>query len=252
MLNSAWAIAVALSLQTPAPQPPPPEVTWPDDKPITRLVPNLVNDARALPSWDTLFILGGGGAVALMAHSQDDDLAEWAAESGSSASGFGRVLGNGLTQGTIALVGYGIGRVNKDGKTTHVASDLIRAQVLNGLLTQTLKFTINRTRPSGGDHAFPSGHTSATFASATVLQKHLGWKVGVPSYALASFVGWTRIRDRAHWLTDVIFGAALGTVSARTVTLGHHRNGWAVVPVRTNGGVAVYLMKVDRPKSRAR
>ena len=155
-------------------------------------------------------------------------------------------------QSGVALVVYAVGRINDDDKATHIASDLIRAQALNGLLTQGLKYTVNRARPSGGRHSFPSGHASATFASATILQKHFGWKVGAPSYAVASFVGWTRVRDRAHWLSDVLFGAALGTVSARSVTIGHQRNGWTVVPMRTRGGFAVYLMKADRSASRTR
>ena len=49
---------------------------------------------------------------------------------------------------------------------THVGSDLIRGQILNGIFTTTLKFAANRTRPTGSAYSFPSGHASATFTSA--------------------------------------------------------------------------------------
>ena len=72
----------------------------------------------------------------------------------------------------------------------------------------------------------PSGHTSATFASAAVLQDHFGWKVGVPSFAVAGFVGWTRIRDQHHWLTDVLVGAMIGfAVGYGMPTLPHYGRG---------------------------
>ena len=41
-------------------------------------------------------------------------------------------------------------------------------KVLTGtlLVTYTLKLSINKERPDGGDYSFPSGHTSVAFASA--------------------------------------------------------------------------------------
>ena len=62
------------------------------------------------------------------------------------------------------------------------------------------------------------------FASATVLQRHFGWKVGVPAYAVASYVAASRVEVKHHYLSDVAFGAALGIVAGRTVPVGHgHR-----------------------------
>jgi len=115
--------------------------------------------------------------------------------------------------------------------------------VLNGVLTTGLKVTANRRRPSGGSHAFPSGHTSATFAAAGILQQHFGWGAGVPGYAVASFVAWTRVRDRAHWLSDVVFGSALGLASARAVTRGHDSRQWTVTPVAVPGGVGIVFSR---------
>jgi membrane-associated phospholipid phosphatase len=60
---------------------------------------------------------------------------------------------------------------------------------------------------------------------------------------MAGFIGWTRVRDDRHWLTDVIVGAAIGSVAGRTVTLGHGARPWAIVPTPTAGGAAVLVVK---------
>jgi membrane-associated phospholipid phosphatase len=76
--------------------------------------------------------------------------------------------------------------------------------------TYALKLTIDKERPDGGDMSFPSGHTSAAFSGASFLQRRYGWAYGLPAYAAASFVGWSRVdADRHHW-EDVIAGAAIG------------------------------------------
>ena len=69
-----------------------------------------------------------------------------------------------------------------------LGADLVDAQIVNGVLTQGIKAAVNRTRPNGSNHSFPSGHTSATFATAAVIQQHYGWKVAAPFYALGGYV----------------------------------------------------------------
>lgn len=77
-----------------------------------------------------------------------------------------------------------------------------------------LKKTVRRKRPNGKDESFPSGHTSLTFSSATFMQKRYGWKYGLPAYAAASFVGWSRVESDNHHVEDVLAGALIGTLSA--------------------------------------
>lgn len=244
MLTSAWAIAIAVALQSP-----PPPATGPDhdDRPLTHLVQNLAHDACALPSRDTAAILAAGALGAGLMHAAaDQPLADWVQRRDpSSYTVIGRTLGNGWMQGGAALATYVVGVAAKRPLVTHVGSDLIRAQVLNGVITTGVKIAVDRTRPSGSSRAFPSGHTSASFASAEVLREHFGWKVGLPAFAAAGFVGWTRIRDDQHWLSDVIFGAAIGVVSGHTVASGHRRQ-WAIVPARTAGGIEVIVVRIDR------
>jgi membrane-associated phospholipid phosphatase len=87
--------------------------------------------------------------------------------------------------------------------------------------TQLLKASIPRTRPDGGHRSFPSGHTSSAFAGAAFLQRRYGWAWGAPAYLAAGLVGYSRVKARHHWTSDVLAGAALGVASNLGLT--HHR-----------------------------
>jgi membrane-associated phospholipid phosphatase len=84
--------------------------------------------------------------------------------------------------------------------------------------TYALKYSINTKGPNGESRSFPSGHTSMAFSGASFLQKRYGWKFGIPAYAAASFVGWSRIESDNHYLKDVLAGAALGILSTYIFT----------------------------------
>ena len=251
MFETAWALAIALTVQTaagvaqsaPAAESPTlPRVTWTDDEPLRRFFPNLWHDLRAVPSANTVMVLSAGGAGAAVLKSADDEFAARSADQGySSYAGLGQVLGDGWMQVGAAFGTYGAGKLAKKPQVIHIGSDLIRAQALNGFITVSLKVAVNRTRPNGGHYAFPSGHTSATFASAGTLHAHYGWRVGLPAYAIASFVGWTRARDGKHWLSDVAFGSAIGIVAGRTVASKHRPGRVTITPAPTRGGGMVTI-----------
>ena len=60
-------------------------------------------------------------------------------------------------------------------------------------MTYVLKYLIKKERPDGSDkHSFPSMHTSVSFTGAAFIQRRYGWKWGIPAYAIASYVGWSR------------------------------------------------------------
>jgi membrane-associated phospholipid phosphatase len=241
--TASFILTVALSLQgSPAAEQPP--QPWTDDRPLTRMAQNLTRDLVSVPALDTVTIAALGAMGAAVSRPSDHSIARWVDRAGQQRSytPIGSLIGNEWLQGGAAIATYAIGRVQKSPELTHMGSDLIRAQVLNGVFTTTLKLAAPRDRPNGGGRSFPSGHSSATFASATVLGEHYGWKVGVPAYAVAGFIGWTRVRDREHWLSDVIFGSALGIVAGKTVTRGHMGR-WTIAPMALNGGGGIYLVR---------
>jgi membrane-associated phospholipid phosphatase len=245
VLTAAWAtITIALALQSPAPPPAPDPAPWPDDRPITRLLPNLWHDVKAVATKDNAVIASIGSIVTASVHPGDDNAAEWATNAGdSSYAGLGNVIGDGWFQAGGALATYAIGRATHEPKVTHIGSDLVRAQVLNALLTSAIKVAVDRTRPSGGHYSFPSGHSSATFASAAVLQSHFGWKWGAPAYGVGALVSWCRVRDNAHWVSDTVAGATLGIIVGETITAGHRQRDWQIMPAKTPGGFAVYVTR---------
>jgi membrane-associated phospholipid phosphatase len=110
-----------------------------------------------------------------------------------------------LQNGDGQAVGYDL--MHMTGSPRH---DLSLALVRAGAVTYGLKYSVDETRPNGGEGSFPSGHTAVTFAGAEFIRKQYGWKWGAPAYAAASFVGWSRVHTDDHWTHDVLVGALIG------------------------------------------
>lgn len=88
-----------------------------------------------------------------------------------------------------------------------------------GGTTYVLKELIHERRPDGSDdRSFPSGHTSMSFAAAATLEKRYGWKAGLPALAVATFVGFARVRADKHYAQDVLAGALIGSASGLLIT----------------------------------
>lgn len=82
-----------------------------------------------------------------------------------------------------------------------------------------LKYLVDKERPDkSNDRSFPSLHTGVSFTGAAFLQRRYGWKWGAPAYALASYVGWSRVYSKKHDWWDVTAGAAMGIGSAYLFT----------------------------------
>lgn len=80
--------------------------------------------------------------------------------------------------------------------------------------TQALKFSINAPRPNGGNRSFPSGHTSLVFSAPSYqILRYGGGQTAALDFALASFVGWSRMYGRYHHTRDVLAGATLAFVN---------------------------------------
>ena len=95
-------------------------------------------------------------------------------------------------------------------------------------VTYGLKYSIDEKRPDGRRHSFPSGHSSISFSSAEFMRKRYGWEYGIPAYAAASFVAYSRVEAPEHHPHDVIAGASIGIVSSFIFT--RHFKGWEIEP----------------------
>lgn len=104
-----------------------------------------------------------------------------------------------------------------------------------------LKLCVNERRPDGSNHhSFPSGHTSTTFSAATFLQMRYGWKVGVPAFVVASYVGWGRVYAKRHHWWDVVAGAAIGAGASLIYTRPFAKtHDLSLQPIATPSGLAL-------------
>jgi hypothetical protein len=111
-------------------------------------------------------------------------------------------------------------------------------------VTEALKYSINEQRPDNhGGLGFPSGHTAAAFQAASFIQMRYGWRYGLPLYAAAAFVGWSRVEGEAdmHDPADVVAGAVFGIASSYLFARHRGESRLAVSPIAGNGAYGCSL-----------
>ena len=184
------------------------------------------------------------GTVHFGDHPIEEDTAHVSATTATTLKP-GATYGNLAFQVPLALTWWIVGHVAGSERGASAGRDLLRAQISGATFTYILKYATDRTRPNGDPRSFPSGHATASFATATVLQEHYGWKLGVPAYAFAAYVAGERGTQEKHWASDVTSGAVVGFMSGRTVTLHLRRERVAIQPhaVPGGGGVTVNVLR---------
>lgn len=210
--------------------------------PIGVVLREIPPDLWHFISWDTAAVLGIGGIAAFAGHTWDDDLSDEIETNVAlnDAMAPGKTYGAFTVQAFIGVGLYAGGWFAKHDKLARTGGDIVRAQVLSQLYTQAIKYTVQRERPDQSNHhSFPSGHSASAFATAGVLRRHYGWKVGLPATVVAAYVATSRVHDNRHYLSDVIFGSAMGIAAGRTVTLHAGRYGVTLAPTggRARAGV---------------
>jgi membrane-associated phospholipid phosphatase len=160
-------------------------------------------------------------------------------------TGFNRVFsGNNTSIGMVVapVSFYVAGLIRKDEKSKKTALFAAEAVVDAEIVTTVMKDIDRRLRPaaigphgnysdtwfeSGGNFlrgqgSFPSGHTIAAAAIATVVARQYGrqhrW-VPYVAYGLTVVVGFSRMTLSAHFLSDVFVGGVFGYSISRFVVL---------------------------------
>jgi hypothetical protein len=211
---------------------------------VKAMVKGLGSDFTNLPSRENLFWVSIGGGLALAVHPADERVNHAMVNSDVAHDffKFGSYLGELYTLLPAAAAVYTVGRAKDEPKVSHMGMDLLRSLAVSEALVTGLKYATRRERPDGsGKTSFPSGHASDTFAFATALERHLGWKGAVPAYIFSSYVAISRLPDNRHWLSDVVFGSTVGIVAGRTVT--RHGREFPIAVAAVPGGVAIVYMR---------
>ncbi|HUI90983.1 MAG TPA: phosphatase PAP2 family protein [Chitinivibrionales bacterium] len=143
-----------------------------------------------------------------------------------------------IGQYAIPAAGLGVALVKKDWKG---CLQLTYAFAAAMAVTYGLKYTVRETRPDGGDQSFPSGHTSAACCGAAFIDMRYGHAWGLPAYAAASLVGWSRIESNQHYPLDVLAGAAIGILSNVIFTRSKASN-VKIAPVAGNGSYGAIMI----------
>lgn len=204
---------------------------------------------RRADSWK----LGGMAALALGVATIDRRGDAWARRTSVQDNGTLEALSQvGDVTGSYAASGVGpatwlLGRVRGDSGTAVLGLRTTEAVFLSGVAISAIKVLAGRTRPyatadyspthwdlfgglrSDSTRSFASGHSALSAAAAVTLaaewrrQGAAGWRtVGPPLvYALATLTAVSRVRDRQHWMSDVVTGAAVGMASALIVRRWH-------------------------------
>lgn len=141
------------------------------------------------------------------------------------------------------------GRLTGHPRVAQVGFRAFEAIGVSGVITRVMKGAIGRARPghpperewdakfgrgweegdgSGAYEAMPSGHATAAFAFASAVSTEVARiaptyarPVWITTYGLATWTAYSRMHTDAHWLSDVLLGATVGTVTGWAVTRWH-------------------------------
>ena len=218
-----------------AEEPAPPEGP-PANRPPSFLKMALLDTGHVLTSpvrWggrEWLVFSGTAAGLATLTMA-DEPLSDAARERGPTFGTFGEVIEELGGGGSLVLLGgfYLAGAIGKDSQAKNVCLDgLVASLIANGMITPVVGTLVGRDRPTEergaysfrpfGGRAFPSGHATQAFAVASVIATSYDqvW-VKATAYTAASMVAYARLQRGKHFLTDVVAGAAIGTLVGRSV-----------------------------------
>lgn len=138
-----------------------------------------------------------------------------------------------ITGASVYAVGFASGHRRMQDLGLHTVESIL----LGATVTGAIKVVAGRARPrlntdsaanfqlmrglrDDDYRSFPSGHATAAFAFASLVSAETShwwpesrWLIGPIVYGGAALTGVSRIYNNAHWASDVIAGAAIGTLT---------------------------------------
>jgi len=220
----------------------------------TPTVGDSIHAAKTLFTWRDGVLAAGFTGLTIAMFPADQSFARRLQDSTTQASRFLKNASRDIQYladpGSI-VIGvslYAIGRVANWRDVADLGLHGTEAVAISGLVTAVIKDVAGRARPyvshdtsahdfgfgrgfnkGGGYQSFPSGHTTAAFAAASVVttESQRWWPDGVwfvapTMYGGATLVGLSRMYNNAHWASDVAVGAAIGTFSGIKVVRYSH------------------------------
>lgn len=108
-----------------------------------------------------------------------------------------------------AVLGFELYRGDKEGAWQFATSFSATT-----LAAEALKRATKVERPDRtNDLSFPSGHAARAFSAASYIHRRHGWEYALPAYALATYVGHTRVQAKRHRWGDIAGAAAVSTLA---------------------------------------
>lgn len=198
------------------------------------------------------WILLGGTVTTAMMYITRKDIAYRKRESFSDAKplgnlGFiGNTIGYGFLNAVYSAYFFWDGKKNNNPQSLKAAEHMFRATSYTLMTTLSLKYSVYERRPGyPEDHrSFPSGHSAASFAFASVVAAQQGWVWGGIAHGAASFIAISRENDDFHYLHDITAGITIGASFAWGVYYNLEKGNpyWiSLIPVKKGAGLAMGL-----------
>jgi membrane-associated phospholipid phosphatase len=204
---------------------------------------------EAFWGWNLVAMVATAGTAGGLAFLDNDMQKPWRRGDeilGQDITKIGDVFGNPAVQAGVMGATYTLGQFMGDDKLSETGKAMADTMIFTSLTTIALKGIFHRERPNDSDRlSFPSWHASATFGNATVLTEYYGWKAAIPAYLLSIFVGWSRIEDNKHFVSDVVAGAALGCIWGHAVSSYYKKKErlFSIEPVVMREGIGAQVSK---------
>ena len=140
-----------------------------------------------------------------------------------------------LSIGIVPVATYTVARIVDDERAIHFAMEVAAVQIITSIETLLISQIPVHERPVEGRgdvereeqdffnvirgrSSFPSGHAAGPAAIAFKSWEFYGWKLGVPATLAALLVGYARVQEGQHFVSDVVGSYALAAVASWAVS----------------------------------